>query len=166
MASIQSYTITLKNNTTEKEGIQYLIDRDRRFVIPDLDTKKEILKNLNQPVKNTKTFDLIYVNKNDFSFGDQIDLDSITLIELKTTRKKLESNPYGFFFGVTESEFDLARKLGDRYKFCFVCLHPECKSYRLLTLLELEKLIKNKRTQYQVNLMNETNVYQISNPKE
>jgi len=154
MASIQSYSITLKNNTTEKEGIQYLMEMDIRFVLPDLDTKKEILSYLNQPVKNTKTFDLIHINKDDFSIGDQIDLDIITLIELKTTRKKLENNPYGFFFGATENEFDFARRLGDRYKFCFVCLHPECRSYRLLTLTELEVLIKNKRTQYQVNMKN------------
>lgn len=81
-----------------------------------------------------------------------VDIDTIVLVELKTTKKRLENNPHGFFFGATENEFTLAKELGDQYKFCFVCLYPETKSYKMMTLPELENMIKNKRTQYQVNL--------------
>ncbi|GCF82072.1 hypothetical protein BKL48_25215 [Bacillus cereus] len=50
-------------------------------------------------------------------------MSEITLIELKTTKKEVPNNSLGFFFGVTENEFELARLLGNQYKFCFVCLH-------------------------------------------
>ena len=78
--------------------------------------------------------------------------EEITLIELKTTKKKLENLPTGFFFGATESEFTLAKQLGDNYKFCFVSIHEETKKYVLLTLDELNKIIKTKRIQFQINL--------------
>ena len=76
------------------------------------------------------------------------------LIELKTTKKPIYHPPHGFFFGATENEFSLARKLGKKFKFCFVSLHPETLGYRLLTLEELEPYILKKRIQYQVNLKN------------
>ena len=79
-------------------------------------------------------------------------INEITLIEIKSTKKKLENNPYGFFFGATENEFDIALKLGNKYKFCFVCLHPDTTNYVTLTTKELDKIIKNKRIQYQINL--------------
>ena len=41
------------------------------------------------------------------------------------------------------SEFQLARLLKEKYKFCFVSIHEESLSYSLLTLDELEKIIKN-----------------------
>ena len=74
------------------------------------------------------------------------------LVELKTTRKYLPESPKGFFFGATENEFKLAAELGDRYHFCFVCLHPDSLGYSLLGLSELEPMIRTKRTQYQINL--------------
>lgn len=80
------------------------------------------------------------------------DASDVTLIELKTTQKYLPDNPRGFFFGATQNEFDVAEQLGDRYKFCFVSLHSDSLGYELLTLSELISLIKNKRTQYQINL--------------
>lgn len=79
-------------------------------------------------------------------------IDDITLIELKTTKKKLINLPSGFFFGATESEFALATQLGNQYKFCFISLHIESSNYVLLTLEELNKIIKTKRIQYQINL--------------
>lgn len=78
--------------------------------------------------------------------------EDIILVELKTTKKKLVNLPSGFFFGATESEFALAKQLGCRYKFCFVSLHIESKNYVLLTLDELNNIIKTKRIQYQINL--------------
>lgn len=76
----------------------------------------------------------------------------IILVELKTTKKKLENNPRGFFFGATENEFNLAKKFEDKFRFCFVSLHPDSKGFELLTLSEMNKLIKTKRVQYQINL--------------
>lgn len=149
-----SFTITLKNNATEKEGIDYLLSADRHFIFPDKESRKKIIEALGLSRGKSRTFDLLYSTKDIDNQRELLvnGLDNITLIELKTTKKKLLNNPQGFFFGATESEFELARKLGDKYKFCFVCLHSESKSYKLLTLRELEALIKTKRTQYQINL--------------
>jgi len=154
MASNQSYKITLKNNTTEKEAISYLIDCDESFIEPDKDSRKKILEHFGLSSKYIRAFDLIQVeghsNKEEhFSIKPE---DKITLIEIKSTKKRLENNPYGFFFGATENEFSIAGKLGENYKFCFVCLHPETKSYATLTTDELENVIQNKRIQYQINL--------------
>jgi hypothetical protein len=73
-------------------------------------------------------------------------------VELKTTKKKLPNLPKGFFFGATQSEFEIAEKLGDKYKFCFVSLHEETKGYVLITLEKLNKIIRTKRIQFQINL--------------
>lgn len=112
------------------------------------------MKTLGLDKKYSRAFDLVMIHDHT-SNEPTIDIEkpeNITLIELKTTKKKLPKNPSGFFFGATENEFELARKLGGNYKFCFVCLHPESKSFALLTLAELGKIIKYQRTQYQIDL--------------
>ena len=62
----------------------------------------------------------------------------------------------GFFFGVTESELNLAEKLGDRYLFAFVVLNSanvyKEEFFVLLTLDQLNARIRSKRTQFQVTL--------------
>jgi hypothetical protein len=79
-------------------------------------------------------------------------IDEITLVELKTTKKFLPENPKGFFFGATQNEFDFGERLGDKYRFCFVCLHPDSPSYAMLSVPELEAIMRTKRVQYQINL--------------
>ncbi|AZV42001.1 hypothetical protein BAOM_1391 [Peribacillus asahii] len=153
MSNQHSFTITKSNNETEKVGISYLQSQDGRFINPDKEMRKVILEKLNVPKKYYRTFDLIFVENIKMQNGEVIDNPSeITLIELKTTQKELHNNPSGFFFGATENEFELAKLLGNQYKFCFVCLHPNCPSYKLLALSELNDIIKNKRIQYQINL--------------
>ena len=101
----------------------------------------------------SRAFDLVYIknsgNNNSITVNDK---DKIIFIELKTTKKYLPNNPRGFFFGATKNEFDLAKMLGGKYKFCFVCLHKDSLSYSLLTTPELKSMIKTKRIQYQINL--------------
>jgi hypothetical protein len=82
----------------------------------------------------------------------ETNLEDIILVELKTTKKYLPENPKGFFFGATENEFNFGQKLGDRFRFCFVSLNEKGSSFSLQTIEELEKLIKTKRIQYQINL--------------
>lgn len=106
--------------------------------------------------KFSRAFDLILIPGHT-NLEKIIELDQtsdIILVELKTTKKRLDNNPRGFFFGATENEFDLAKKFEDKFRFCFVSLHPESKSYKLLTLGELNNIIKTKRVQYQINLKN------------
>jgi hypothetical protein len=154
MSNQHSFTITLSNNQTEKEGILYLQLQDSNFILPDSTLKKSILRELGLPDKFYRTFDMIYspgaiVEGNLVTISD---ITKVTLIELKTTKKKLPNSPSGFFFGATENEFNLATLLGDQYKFCFVCLHADCQSYKLLSVNELDKIIRTKRIQYQINL--------------
>ncbi len=154
MASDHSYSITLSNNRTEKAAIDYVMAQDPRLWVPTPASRRLVLDELGLSRSFSRAFDLVRVQK-PFDVGSGLsveEIDSVSLIELKTTRKLLPELPRGFFFGATENEFDLARKLGDRYKFCFVCLHPESMGYQLLTLEELEPLIRTKRTQYQINL--------------
>ncbi|MEM9549275.1 MAG: hypothetical protein AAGA77_25035 [Bacteroidota bacterium] len=154
MKGEQSYSITLKNNESEKEAIQFLIDKDHSFLNPSKESRKLVMELLNLVKRNSRAFDLILI-PGQSNLNEIIKLkqnDKITLVELKTTKKELPNNPAGFFFGATENEFKLADLLGDKYKFCFVTLHENSSSYKLLTLNELEPLIKTKRIQYQINL--------------
>jgi len=154
MAHAGAYTITLSNNKAEKEAVAFLLAADRRFLAPDLTSRKMLLDKLGLDRHFGRAFDLLILNKPAANLEslDLKDLQAITFVELKTTKKKLPENPKGFFFGATENEFALARQLGDRYKFCFVSLHSESKSFVMLTLQELEKRIRTKRVQYQINL--------------
>ena len=153
MANNHSYTITLDNNKSEKEALAFLVESDVNFLNPDKESRKIIMDMLGVDKRFSRAFDLIlipgYTNLEQVIELNKI--DDIILVELKTT-KKLVNLPNGFFFGATESEFDLARQLGDRYKFCFVSLHKESHGFALLTLDELNKIIKTKRIQYQINL--------------
>ena len=154
MASEKSYSITLSNNRTEKEAIDYVMGVDSRLLNPSKESRKHILEILELPKTFARAFDLIRVpgHINSESEITVADAAQITLVELKTTQKHLPECPRGFFFGATENEFDLARRMGDQYRFCFVCLHPESRGFHLLSLEELEGLIRTKRTQYQINL--------------
>lgn len=154
MASEQSYTITLNNNRTEKAAIDYLLATDSRLWVPSRDSRKHILAELGLASTFARAFDLVLV-EGEVTAESELrvaDISRIALVELKTTRKRLADLPQGFFFGATQNEFDLAEALGDRFHFCFVCLHPDTVAHRMLTLAELKPLIKTQRTQYQINL--------------
>lgn len=156
MGREHSYTITLSNNTSEKEAIQFLIDSDKNFINPDKKSRRIIMDLLGIEKRFSRAFDLILIPGHT-NLDKIIELDKnseIILVELKTTKKKLENNPKGFFFGATENEFDLAKKFEDKFRFCFVSLHPESRSYKLLSLSDLNRIIKTKRVQYQINLKN------------
>jgi len=154
VASSKSYQITISNNLTEKEAIDFVMSQDQCLCNPTKEARKELLKIFGLPDRFLRAFDLISVpqrnnHSNVLSFSS---IDDITFIELKTTQKALPNNPRGFFFGATENEFELANRLGNQYKFCFVSLHKDTKSFVYQSLEELEAIITNKRIQYQINL--------------
>ncbi len=156
MSRKHSFVLTLSNNVTEKEGVNYLIENYTGFFKIDLATKKELLDLLKIEHRFLQAFDLIFipdmVGKDFNSSFLETYLEDIILIELKTTKKYLPENPKGFFFGATENEFSFGEILGDRFRFCFVSLNEKGSSFVLLTIRELEIRIKNKRIQYQINL--------------
>ena len=154
MAYSHSYTITIDNNISEKEAINYLLKTDLNFINPDKESRKRLLELINIDKKFSKAFDLILIPgfTSLFEIIELENFDQITFVELKTTKKFLPELPKGFFFGATQNEFDFAELLGERFKFCFVSLNPESLSYKLLSMEDLEKIIKTKRIQYQINL--------------
>ena len=156
MSRKHSFILTLSNNVTEKEGVNYLIENHTGFFKIDLSTKKKILDLLRIEHRFLQSFDMIYIPNlvGKEINGDEIEtyLEDMILVELKTTKKYLPDNPKGFFFGATENEFNFGEILGDKFRFCFVSLHEKGSSYALLTIEELELIIRNKRIQYQINL--------------
>ena len=152
MAYEHSYGATLKNNKTENTAVDFLLASDNHFRKPSAKERKDILKRFGLPATFSRAFDLVLLPSAGNIDIESTSLDQLVLIELKTTQKRLDNNPSGFFFGATENEFKLADKLGEQYRFCFISLHPESMKYVLLTSKELEALIKTKRLQYQINL--------------
>lgn len=156
MSRKHSFKITLSNNVTEKQGINYLIEKQTGFFKIDKFMKKELLDIVNIPHSFLQSFDMVYIPrlKGVVFLEDFIEthLDEILFVELKTTKKFLPENPKGFFFGATENEFNFGKLLGDKFRFCFVCLNEKSPSYAMLTIEELEKIIRNKRIQFQINL--------------
>jgi len=156
VARAHSFEITISNNKTERQGIDYLIANAKGFFYVDSKTRKFILELLEMPKSFARAFDMIYIPR----YADNIvtqeiveaRMDEILLVELKTTKKFLPENPKGFFFGATQNEFDFGERLGDRYRFCFVCLHPDSPSHVMLSVPELETIMRTKRIQYQINL--------------
>ena len=127
MSRKHSFKLTLSNNVTEKQGINYLVEEQTGFFKIDKLMKKELLDKVNIPHNFLQSFDMVYIPKlKGIEFDkDYIEthLDEILFIELKTTKKYLPENPKGFFFGATENEFNFGKLLGDRFRFCFVCLN-------------------------------------------
>jgi hypothetical protein len=154
MGAEHSYKITLSNNKTEKQAIDYLLSVDNRFLLPTKEGRKAIAEKLKLEKSFTRTYDLIMVEGRVRGEDELtiIERDVITLVEIKSTLKKLSDNPHGFFFGATENEFKLAERLDEQFRFCFVCLHPDKPSFVLLSLADLKQLIVTKRIQYQINL--------------
>lgn len=154
MASAHSYGGTTKNNKTENEAITYLMKCDSRYILPNKEGRKRVLEVLGLAKSFSKAFDLVLVKgrTSKYSLSRLTGKENITLVEMKTTKKRLPNNPSGFFFGATKNEFKLAKLMGDRYKFCFISLHPESCSNALISLQDLEKRIRSKRIQYQISL--------------
>jgi hypothetical protein len=156
MSRKHSFILTLKNNVTEKEGVNYIFENYTGFFKIDLEIKKQLLDLLKIEHRFLQAFDLIYIPD---MVGKEINsdvletyLEDIILVELKTTKKYLPENPKGFFFGATENEFNFGKILGDRFRFCFVSMNEKGSSFALLTIEDLEARIKNKRIQFQINL--------------
>ena len=156
MANSHSFVITVSNNKTEKEAIDYLIANATGFFYVDRETRKLILELLELPKTFARAFDMIYIPRFDgLRVTENVietHLDEIILVELKATKKFLPDNPKGFFFGATENEFNFGKLLGDKFRFCFVSLHERGSSFAVLTIAELEAAIRTRRIQYQINL--------------
>ena len=154
-----------RNRIVEKAGLHDVLLKDPRFQAPTTETKKAILKGLglgDTKLYGPQSFDAIMLPEAEPTVEAATlprYLDQIILVEMKTTKKPIkDASLAGFFFGATQREYDLAAKLGDRFRFAFVVLNSANiygKPFAvLLTLQELEHRTRSKRIQYQVNLWN------------
>jgi hypothetical protein len=154
-----------RNRVVEKAGLQDVLLKDPRFQAPSTETKKALLKALglgDTKLYGPQSFDAIMLPQAT-ELIDQTTLprylEQIVLVEMKTTKKPIKDAALaGFFFGATQREYDLAAKLGEKFRFAFVVLNS-ANAYGkpfavLLTLSELEHRTRAKRIQYQVNLWN------------
>lgn len=154
-----------RNRIVEKAGLKDVLLKDKRFQTPTTKTKKAILQGLglgDTKFYGPQSFDAIMLPQAT-ELIDQTTLpcylEQIVLVEMKTTKKPIKDAALaGFFFGATQREYDLAAKLGDKFRFAFVVLNS-ANAYGkpfavLLTLSELEHRTRAKRVQYQVNLWN------------
>ena len=154
-----------RNRTVEKAGLHDVLLKDKRFQAPTTETKKAILMALglgDTKLYGPQSFDAIMLPQATELIDESTlprHLEQIVLVEMKTTKKPIkDAGLAGFFFGATQREYDLAAKLGEKFRFAFVVLNT-ANAYGkpfavLLTLQELEHRTRAKRIQYQVNLWN------------
>jgi hypothetical protein len=148
-----------RNRQTENAGLVVLL-RDPRFQVVDRSLKGPLLTYLGATGFPVQAFDAVMFEKPAAPITTLLVegfSDDLRLVEMKTTRKAIKDERLeGFFFGVTESEMNLAAKLGDRYLFAFVVLNSANvfgeEFFVLLTLDQLTARIRSKRTQFQVTL--------------
>jgi hypothetical protein len=147
------------NRRTENRALTLLLT-DPHIQAVDGFTKLEIIRLLpEQGAFGAQTFDAVMTPEPvvPITIANIAEhLASIRLVEMKSTRKPIkDANLNGFFFGATEREYAMAAALGDRYLFAFVVLNSLNVYGRpfavLLTLDQVERRTRAKRTQFQVN---------------
>ena len=136
---------------------------DPRFQAPDRETRKALMTALGVTDESgfgAQSFDAIFTEVPMPALTPATaatHIAAIRLVEMKTTRKPIQNSGLAsFFFGATEREYELARRLGDRFRFAFVVCN-ENNDYGapfavLLTHDELVRRTQTKRVQFQVNL--------------
>lgn len=148
-----------RNHALERSARDFIL-LDRRFQRPSTAVKRRILDVLGFAGDFTAaSFDLIMTNEPRASLGvanvAEV-LDDITLIEMKTTAKPIQNvSLSGYFFGTSETQYNLADVAGPRLKWAFVVMNEENDYGRpFFTLLRTEELLaatRTRRVQFQVN---------------
>jgi len=157
MASSKSYTITLKNNRTERDALDLMLHSDPLLHEPDSAGRKALLEHLGIDGRFSRAFDMVRL-KRAVTGDEKLVLqegEEFELVEIKSTKKFLPDLPSKFFFGATENEFELGRQAtekGVRYCFAFVSLHPDSEGHAYVDIVDLDDWIRAKRIQYQINL--------------
>lgn len=148
-----------KRLETEIDGLSVLL-QDERMQALDLSTKKRILELLMvSGAFKPQTFDAVMTTAPSPPLTvENVEgyLESLTLVEMKTTRAPIRNAALNsFFFGATDNEFQMAKALKSRYVFAFVVINDQNDYGRpffvLLTLEQLQARTRTSRIQYQIN---------------
>lgn len=139
-----------RNHEREKAGLKFLLSENPDLVLPTSDEKRSLLRLLELSTRRMRSFDLVRLNVP--TIDHIASREDFSLVEVKVTEKELPNFPTGFFFGMTANEEDLLRKLEDSFILCLVSINEKSRRYIFLSYEDLQKRIKHKRTQYQINL--------------
>jgi len=139
-----------KNLQSEKEGFHYLRKVLKGFYLPSSDERKWLLRILSLPEKYSRSFDVINLKVSSLSAVSRP--GDVQLIEIKVTKKLLPDFPKGFFFGMTANEEELLKKYPGLFILCLVSVNGTKNEHIFLSYEGLEKRIRAKRIQYQINL--------------
>jgi hypothetical protein len=136
------------NLKTEKEGIQILRGLMDGFIVPSKEERVKLYGicgiDYGKYYKSVDGIRLLVPDVNQVKSAEDF-----LFIEIKTTKaKNVTRLPYKVFFGFTENEETLF-KAHANYRLCIV--HPILNEYYLLDFEEYERMIHNKRIQYQID---------------
>lgn len=147
------------NASTERRAHDVVL-LDRRFQKPDSATKKLVLSFLGVEGNFTHhSFDLVMTREPAPELTTRkvgLYVDQLTVIEVKSTAKPIQNKALNnFFFGSSETQYDLSEALGDRIRWAFVVLNEHNDYgkpfFTLLSFDEVRAKTRTKRTQFQVN---------------
>jgi hypothetical protein len=118
-------TELLSGSATAKRALAILVEKAAGFFIPTSAQRKNLVVAFakNDMIIYGKAFDCVRLNaKVDLDTVENIEanLDQITIIEIKSTRKQLAADFAGHFFSLSSAEMLVAQSLRHRFKFAFV----------------------------------------------
>lgn len=147
------------NARTERRAHDVVL-LDRRFQKPGAGTKRHVLELLGVEGNFTHhSFDLVMTDEPVEPLTPatlEHHLDRLTVIEVKSTAKPIRNKALnGFFFGSSETQYELSAALGDRVRWAFVVLSEDNDYgkpfFTLLTFDEVRARTRTRRVQFQVN---------------
>ena len=147
------------NRKTENVGLDLLLT-DGRFQVGPTALKRQVLAAFGAALWSPQSFDaFMTVTPQAQLTADNLaeNLDTIRLVEMKTTRKAISDERLnGFFFGATAREFDLAELIPDHHRWAFVVLNSDNRFGRpyfvLMTHEQLKARVRSQRIQFQISL--------------
>ena len=114
--------------TTAKKAAAILVAKNQGFVIPTASQRQNLLVAYAKRGKVVygKAFDIVRLSGvvDLADLGDiERNLDEITILEIKSSRKKLGSDFAGYFFALTAAKVLVAQSLKKRFRFVLVNTH-------------------------------------------
>jgi hypothetical protein len=110
---------------TARKAAEILVDANAGFIVPTAQQRQNIVVAFAKRGKVVygKAFDVLKLatelNLDDLGAVER-HLDSITVFEVKSSRKKLQPDFSGYFFALTAAEVLVAQSLKGQFKFVFV----------------------------------------------
>jgi hypothetical protein len=159
LAYVARFKKSERNHALERSARDFIL-LHARFQRPTSAVKRRILEELGFAGAFTAaSFDLIMTTQPQprLQLAEiPAALDQITLIEMKTTAKPVQNvSLAGYFFGTSETQYNLADMAGSRLRWAFVVMNAENDYGRpfftLLTTDEVRESTRNRRVQFQVN---------------